>query len=227
MQYTITSISESAVVIRLLEKDILLANEYCKAICKNIQSQRGDWIRDIIPSYTTVMVVYDVMKAHQYFSVTSIQKSVIEYLDKWCLEMNLPVSIEKQIVKIPVCYEIGLDIEEIAHIKKCTPDDIIEAHSHPVYTVFMIGFLPGFAYMGSLSEQIQLPRKPRPRSNVTAGSVAIAGCPTGMYPLDSPVVWNVIGKTPLKMFNPECSQPCLLKQGDSVQFYAIDEDTYH
>jgi len=131
-------------------------------------------------------------------------------------------------ISIPVCYAEGFahDIEFIALEKNISIEKIIQLHTEQLYTVYMIGFLPGFPYMGEVKDSIAVPRKNEPRANVAAGSVGIAGKQTGIYPLESPGGWQIIGRTPLKIFDKEKSDPVLLQPGDEIQFYSISEDEF-
>ena len=130
-------------------------------------------------------------------------------------------------ISIPVCYSRAFapDIEFIASEKNISIEKIIQLHTSKSYTVYMIGFLPGFSYMGEVAEAIAIPRKIQPVS-VAAGSVGIAGKQTGIYPLESPGGWQIIGRTPLKIFDKGKSDPVLLQPGDEIQFYSISEDEF-
>ncbi|RLF64854.1 MAG: allophanate hydrolase, partial [Thermoplasmata archaeon] len=108
-----------------------------------------------------------------------------------------------------------------------TEDDVIEIHSKPTYRVYMLGFTPGFAYMGGLDERIAAPRLETPRKKVPAGSVGIAGKQTGIYPIESPGGWRLIGRTPLKLFDPKKDPPTLLLPGDLVKFVPIDKEEFY
>jgi len=130
-----------------------------------------------------------------------------------------------QLHAIPVCYD-GEDLQEISRLKNLDVQAIVEIHTSRVYAVFMIGFLPGFAYLGTVDERIAVPRHTKPRTKVSAGSVGIAGVQTGVYPMDSPGGWQIIGRTPVAMFNPAASTPSLLRHGDSVRFYPISSDQF-
>ena len=131
------------------------------------------------------------------------------------------------IMNIPVCYdeEFGVDLQRIVEEKKLSKDEVIRLHCGKQYRVFMLGFLPGFPYMGEVDEKIAMPRKSEPKA-VAAGSVAIAGRQTGIYPLASPGGWSVIGRTPLKLFDPEKERPTLLNAGDTVEFYSISKEEF-
>jgi KipI family sensor histidine kinase inhibitor len=126
-------------------------------------------------------------------------------------------------VEVPVKYD-GLDIEAIAAAKKISPADVIRIHSTREYTIYMMGFTPGFPYMGILDERLIMPRLENPRTLVRAGTVAIAGSQTGIYPLDSPGGWHLIGWTPLKLFDPTSDTPFLFSPGDIVKFIPIEDD---
>ncbi|MHB9095139.1 MAG: 5-oxoprolinase subunit PxpB [Eubacteriales bacterium] len=131
-------------------------------------------------------------------------------------------------VAIPVYYggKFGPDLDKIAEVLKMSCEEIIEEHSGSEYTVWGIGFLPGFPYLGRLPAKLAIPRKDTPETKVAAGSVAIAGMQTGIYPVDSPGGWHVIGWTPLKMFNLGRPDPCLLKPGDKVKFTRAETPTW-
>ena len=130
---------------------------------------------------------------------------------------------ENEIIRIPVCYDkrFGIDLENISKRNKISAEKIIEKHSEEIYRVYCLGFLPGFAYMGKVKEQIQIARHPRPRQEVLAGSVGIAGLQTGIYPMNSPGGWQIIGRTPFKIFDPNPNILTKIKVGNRIQFYPI------
>ena len=127
-----------------------------------------------------------------------------------------------------MCYDatFGLDLEELTSFYQLKKEEIIEMHSSAVYTVYMIGFVPGFPYLGGLAEKLIAPRKQNPRSAIAAGSVGIAGKQTGIYPLETPGGWQIIGRTPLKLFDVNRQQPSLLKAGDKIKFNSISLNEY-
>eukprot|EP01136_Pigoraptor_vietnamica_P038048 Opistho-1_new@106825 len=132
-------------------------------------------------------------------------------------------------ITIPVCYDLSLapDLVELATLHQLSVEEVIQLHTAQTYRVYMIGFLPGFAYMGSVDERIRTARKANPRTKVPAGSVGIAGEQTGIYPLDSPGGWQLIGQTPLPLFDATRTDPCLLQPGDEVQFCSISLTAFH
>jgi KipI family sensor histidine kinase inhibitor len=130
-----------------------------------------------------------------------------------------PMAEPGRLHRIPVVYE-GPDLDEVAARLKLSPQQIVELHSRPIYRVFLLGFVPGWAYLGPLPEELELPRRHVPRTQVPAGSVAIAGRQTGIYPLPTPGGWHLIGRTSVKLFLPDSDPPCLFRAGDRVKFFA-------
>ncbi len=128
-------------------------------------------------------------------------------------------AIPGRLHRIPVVYD-GMDLADVSAALKLSVPQIIALHTRPIYRVFLVGFVPGWAYLGPLPEELELPRRTTPRTQVPAGSVAIAGPQTGIYPLQVPGGWHVIGQTSVKMFLPNSDPPCLFRAGDRVKFFA-------
>ncbi len=130
---------------------------------------------------------------------------------------------------LPACYEpdFAPDLSEVADRAKVTPADVVRLHTGTDFTIYILGFVPGFAYMGSVPEELRFPRRSDPRTVVPAGSVAIAGDITAVYPLESPGGWHLIGRCPVPMFDPFASPPTFLSPGDRVRFQAVSADEYH
>jgi inhibitor of KinA len=130
-------------------------------------------------------------------------------------------------IKVPVCYadKFATDIYYLAKQNDLTVEEIIQLHTSRTYRVYMLGFIPGFAYMGVVDDRLVIKRKPVPRT-VVAGSVGIAGKQTGIYPLESPGGWQIIGRTPVKPFDPDREPPVLFEPGDLIKFYSITEDEF-
>ena len=129
------------------------------------------------------------------------------------------------VVELPVLYggEMGPDLAFVAEHAGITPDEVIKLHTEPEYLIYMLGFTPGFTYLGGMSEEIAAPRLAQPRVRIPAGSVGIAGSQTGVYPIDSPGGWQLIGRTPVRMYDPDRAVPILPKAGQYIKFYAIDQ----
>jgi inhibitor of KinA len=176
-----------------------------------------------IPAYTTLSVAYDMMQVSKSsLSGKHCFDKVSTYL--YSLQPSMIPPIKSGVtLTVPVCYsgDLGPDIEEVACINQLTVHEVIKLHSQLTYQVFMIGFIPGFAYLGGMDARLTTPRKTTPRKVVPAGSVGIAGAQTGVYPMESPGGWQLIGQTPLRLFDAERNEPSLLKAGDEVKFEPI------
>jgi len=179
-------------------------------------------ILDIIPAYCSLTIVYDQIVIHKLCEGYAYE-FVRSWVEEEILNNNWESELPYRLIEIPVCYDASIapDLNFLAKEKKLTVENVIQLHSSSVYHVFMIGFLPGFAYMGKVDECIAMPRKSTPSIFVKAGSVGIAGEQTGIYPLDSPGGWNIIGRTPLPIFNASREEPVLLSAGDKVRFVPI------
>ena len=189
------------------------------------RNRHSSWL-DIIPAYTTVSIVYDVLQVRQHqLAAFGWMRNEVE---KILLEPMEEEHIPSRQLQITVCYdmEFALDANRIRKEKNISLDDLVAIHTSKSYHVFMIGFLPGFGYMGPVDQRIAAPRIPTPRTQIPAGSVGIAGEQTGIYPLDSPGGWNIIGKTPLKIFDPDKPDPVLFKPGDQVTFIPITKQEF-
>ncbi|MEX0636053.1 MAG: 5-oxoprolinase subunit PxpB [Ferruginibacter sp.] len=178
-----------------------------------------------IPAHTTLTLYFNAVELSNAIHLkgsTALDK-IIGYVKALNVETPTDQEMQPPIIHIPVCYDVtfGLDIEELSSIYQLKKKEIIDIHSSAVYTVFMIGFVPGFAYLGGLSEKLTAPRKQHPRPAIAAGSVGIAGQQTGIYPLETPGGWQIIGRTPLTLFNTNKPQPSLLKAGDKIKFEPI------
>lgn len=194
---------------------------------------------EAVPAYSTLTIYYDVFGINK---TRANGKSVYEYvcgqIDERLKQALTNDDKQFSLVKVPVCYEkeFAPDIERLAREKKMSVEEVINIHTAKEYRVYMLGFLPGFSYMGEVDEKIAMSRKHQPEM-VTAGSVGIAGKQTGIYPFTSPGGWQVIGRTPLKLFETTSPQPspeegeckdsiCLLNPGDKVQFISISKDEF-
>lgn len=181
------------------------------------------------PAYSSLTIYYDVIAVRKMNSSAPTAFGWMKQQVEERLQQQQPYRQEREgrLVRIPVCYddEFALDIHHIASIKNISVEEIIYSHVSKQYKVYMLGFLPGFGYMGEVDEKIATPRKPQPEK-VQAGSVGIAGKQTGIYPLDSPGGWQIIGRTPLKLFNANREHPILLMAGDNVQFYSITKEEF-
>ena len=223
--YTIFPLGDAALTIDF-------GNVIDEAINKNVLrlfrklQHRSPHILDVIPVYSSLTICYDAV------ALRSAQRTAFEtataMIEPLLKEEERGIEAPPRRIEIPVCYAqpFALDIDELAAQKTISVDDVIRLHTAKTYRVYMIGFLPGFAYMGSIDEHIAMPRKQQPRTVIPAGSVGIAGEQTGIYPLASPGGWNIIGRTPLKLFDVAKEDSALLRPGDDVSFYSITQDAF-
>ncbi len=182
---------------------------------------------ETVPAYASLTIFYQpelltTAQAHPFLWIK-------EYVEQLIHEISGVLPFTKNVVSIPVCYDeaFGYDLDAVAAARGISKETLIALHQQKEYKVYMMGFLPGFAYLGALDDAIATPRKPTPRALVEAGSVGIAGHQTGIYPLPSPGGWQIIGRTPCNLFNPAKTNPFLLKTGDTVQFYAISKEAFY
>lgn len=196
-------------------------------LLKNWQSEA---VLDVIPAYHSISIIYDLVKIKKIAG----EHSAYKYVETKLIVTEALISDESsefqgRKINIPVCYDQSLapDLQELAALHQLKMEEIIEIHCSKIYRIYMIGFLPGFAYMGTVDERIASPRKSSPRINVPAGSVGIAGSQTGIYPFDSPGGWQLIGQTPLQLFDATKENPTLLEPGDQVSFHAISLEEFH
>lgn len=183
-----------------------------------------------VSAYTTLTVFYNLMEVLTSGLVgTTCFEKVSNYLHQLKQIAYQSHRISKPSITIPVCYDekFGFDLQEVAKINKLTVNEVIEVHTTARYRVFMIGFTPGFAYLGGMDHRIASPRKSTPRASLPAGAVGIAGNQTGIYPLKTPGGWQIIGQTPLKMFDIHRDQPSFLNAGDEVIFESISLDEFN
>jgi len=183
-------------------------------------------VLDVVTAYTTVTLFFDPVVVYRFsqgsneMASSIIKKQVEAIVDGVVAGVSLS---ESEPVVIPVCYDeaFGPDLAWVAEHHKTSAEAIVKAHTAHIFTVFMIGFTPGFPYMGVLPDELQSPRKAVPRTSVPAGSVGLAGKQTGIYPYTTPGGWQIIGRTPLALFDPKQRRPALLKAGDRIRFEAV------
>jgi inhibitor of KinA len=194
------------------------------ALARSLGAAGRAGITDIVPAYSTVTAFYDPAKFGE--SPGDAYGAVCRFIDS-CAEVvaGAAPGPPARLVEIPVCYggEFGPDIAAVAQHCGLGPGDVARIHSGADYLVHAIGFTPGFPYLGGLPEALRTPRRDTPRAHVPAGSVAIGGQQTGVYPVDSPGGWQIIGRTPIALFRPRMDPAALLRLGDRVRFKVITE----
>jgi len=220
---------DSAILVTFGDVMALDINRRAHALAHLLLAEPLDGLGEAVPGYTTLLVHYDPLALDYRQALEWVQARAGRVLQAAAGgEGLLPASRR---VKVPVIYggERGPDLDFVAGHAGLTPAEVVRLHTQGEYPVYMIGFTPGFPYLGGLDERIAAPRLPSPRQRVPAGSVGIAGQQTGIYPVDSPGGWRLIGWTPLKLFDPLADPPSLLAPGDVVIFKEVflgHEDGY-
>ena len=190
-------------------------NEKVQKLLRLLEQEPVAGVHNLHPAYASLLVKFDALRLRHKELETKLKKFVMR-LD----EVPLP---KARVVEIPVCYggEFGPDLAEVAQLRGLTEEAAIKLHTAAEYLVYFLGFVPGFAYLGDLPEALVTPRLAAPRKSVPAGSVGIAGNQTGVYPFATPGGWRLLGRTPVKLFQPDRKELSLLAIGDRVRFRAI------
>ncbi len=225
LSYQLFPLGDSAITVDYGNRIDEALNREVLARYQQIRHQQFPGFMEAVPAYGSLTIYYDPVFIRKLLPEGA---TAFDYIRERVTEMMriiLPVTdASSRLVRIPVCYDQSLstDLERILNEKKLTTEELVSLHTGRIYRVYMMGFLPGFAYMGEVDERIATARKPRPQST-KAGSVGIAGRQTGIYPFTSPGGWQIIGMTPVQLFNRNRKDPALLQSGDRVQFYSIDK----
>lgn len=204
--------SDQSLLVYLGDSISLDAHQRLRKLLHLLQSRPIHGVRNLHPAYCSILVDFDALQ----LTHASLQTTLHEYTAQ-IGELTLPEPCD---IQIPTCYggEFGPDLDEVARLHSLTPSQVVELHTSVSYTVYFLGFVPGFAYLGELPAALATPRLAAPRRTTPAGSVGIADHQTGVYPLATPGGWRVIGRTPLAMFRPDRAEMSLLNTGDRVRF---------
>ncbi len=226
----IVPLGDSALIVRVRDRFEDAPDEALNEVLRTfrrLQDAAIPGVIELVPAYTTVAVSFDPL---QIMAAGTEPNQVLDWLSERIHAVvaasgdpSRAVTFPARVVEIPVCYdpEFALDLERVAQHAQMSPNEIIDLHSTAKYRVNCIGFTPGFPYLSGLPKKLATPRHAEPRKKIAAGSVAIGGAQTGIYPQQSPGGWNVIGRTPLAMFDPAKNPPTVLCAGDRVQFRVI------
>jgi inhibitor of KinA len=208
----IVPLGDSALLVQLGDDIDITTNQRVHALATLIKISHLKGVIETVPAYTTLLVHYDPLILTDGKINEWVRGKLSQIED---LGFKKPRQLE-----VPVRYggEFGIDLEFVAHFHHLRMEDVIRIHSQQIYKIYMMGFTPGFPYMGKLDDAIVTPRLETPRTHVPAGTVAIAGSQTGVYPIDSPGGWRLIGHTALKLFDPTSESPFLFSPGDEVRF---------
>lgn len=216
----ILTVGDCAVSVEFGQEISLEINHKVMALKMVLEQKPIRGIVELIPTYCSLLIQYDPMEL-RYGQLRDRLEALVTQLD----EVEMP---PKQVVEIPVAYggEYGPDLGEVARAHNISEEEVIKLHSEPEYPIYMLGFVAGFPYLGGMNKAIATPRKKSPRLKIEAGSVGIAGEQTGIYSVESPGGWQIIGRTPLKLYDVNRNEPVLLKAGQYIKFKPITKEEF-
>ena len=222
MKPTISPVGDRAISIDFGQVIDPTINRHIRQTIERIKELQLDGIIELVPTYCALLVEYDAM-LYSYSEICNIIEPTLEE------GMTNTTNELVTVVEVPTVYggEFGPDLSFVASHNHLSEDEVISIHSGTDYLVYMLGFIPGFTYLGGMDLRIATPRLSSPRTLISAGSVGIAGEQTGTYPSDSPGGWQIIGRTPVTMYDMSKAQAALLKAGDYVRYVPIDESEFH
>ncbi|MGD7044510.1 5-oxoprolinase subunit PxpB [Jeotgalibacillus proteolyticus] len=227
MNYSLEPLGDQAILIEFSQEVNEGIHEQVQGVKDRIEERRYDWAIEVVPAFASIAVHYDIRKL---LTCQSPYDLVAKELSLLLDSKNTFTKKASREIKIPVFYggKAGPDLEEVAAHNGISAEEVVELHTKAEYTVYMLGFAPGFPYVGGLNEKLATPRKSKPRLQIPAGSVGIAGQQTGVYPIETPGGWQLIGQTPEALFRPmNEEEPTLLQAGDKIRFYAISEEEFY
>ena len=222
MKPTISPVGDRAISIDFGQVIDPIINRHIRQTIERIKALQLEGIIELVPTYCALLVEYDAM-LYSYSEICNIIEPTLEE------GMTNTTNELVTVVEVPTVYggEFGPDLSFVASHNHLSEDEVISIHSGTDYLVYMLGFIPGFTYLGGMDLRIATPRLSSPRTLIPAGSVGIAGEQTGTYPSDSPGGWQIIGRTPVTMYDMSKAQAALLKAGDYVRYVPIDESEFH
>lgn len=225
MNVKIFSLGDNALTIEFENRISVAANNHVMALARHLDENPFAGLIEIVPAYASLSVFYDVAIVRRNSTdFPTAFNSVKSFLETALQKLNDSEESAARLIEIPVCFdeEFAPDLKSIAALNRLESEEVIEIFLSKIYRVYMLRFLPGFAYMGEVDKRIAAPRKLTPRLKVPKGSVGIAGRQTGIYPFASPGGWQIIGRTNLEMFTPQEKSPTFLQAGDCVKFFSAD-----
>ena len=211
---------DSALVAEFPQRIDPEVNQRAASLAARLRQEWGAILRDVVIGYCTVTIYFDPLRVDARWLEAEV-RGIAQ-------DSEGASGPEPRAIEVPVCYdpELGPDLADVAAFGGCSTDEVVELHAGGVYRVYMVGFVPGFAYLAQVDDRIAMPRRTVPRTAVPAGSVAIAGGQTGVYPRITPGGWNIIGRTPLKPYDPQRTDPFLFRVGDDVRFIPMTREAF-
>ena len=233
MEYSLLPFGEKAVIIRLGTEINEQMHHKVMGLLQALELEPLHGVIEYVPAYCSITVHYNplLMKSVSHLKQSAskmLQMQLQQRIEQYEQQTVEAAHVEHRIIEIPVCYggTYGPDLSEVARYNELTTDAVVQIHCEQSYLVHMLGFVPGFPYLGGMDKRIATPRKAIPKTHIVAGSIGIAGEQTGIYPLDTPGGWRIIGRTPLRMFNPLDEVPTLVQAGDWVKFIPITGEQF-
>lgn len=231
MQGMMKPLGDSALMVQLGEGMDPSIHKKVRNLSAILHAQPFEGFIETVPAYNNVTIHYNpyIVRFARFGEegLTSFQK-VSAYINDLLQQIGGEQSFEERTITVPVYYgeKFGPDLAYVAEYNDLSIEEVIRIHSENEYLVYMIGFAPGFPFMGGMNEAIATPRRDTPRLSIPSGSVGIAGKQTGVYPMETPGGWQIIGRTPKKLFLPDLSAPSLLRSGDKIKFVPITLEEY-
>jgi KipI family sensor histidine kinase inhibitor len=218
--FDVVAAGDSALHVQLPERIDALENAWCIRLARALEEELGGALRDVVVGYCSVTAYFDPLATDPVWLEGRIREmaGAIDHLE------DSPGGV----VDVPVRYggTFGPDLAEVARFAGCSEGEVVDIHTAATYRVYLVGFVPGFPYLAEVDRRIAAPRRATPRTVVPPGSVAIAGGQTGIYPSSTPGGWNIIGRTPVKPYDPSRVEPFLFRPGDRVRFFPITAEEF-